>query len=225
MADEPRTLRRQAEQQSSGPKENAATPQPQGGGRRSIPHALFKEPAQLYTLSVSLSTRTDGQKTILGGIADPKRVGIFGASYGGYAALAGATLTPEMYACVISFEGISNLPDMMGYERREFRINFTNGSYTATRIGDIFTDSAQLDATSPALHADRVTAPVLLLHSELDVTVPITQSETMEAALRKARKKVQFVRIPGDDHYMSLEATRSRVLDEVATFLAASIGT
>jgi len=169
---------------------------------------------------------SDGvKKAISDGIADPKRVCIFGASYGGYAALAGATVTPELYACVISFEGISNLPDMMGYEKRQFRVDITNGSFTTTRIGDIFMDSAQLDATSPALHADRVSAPVLLLHSELDVTVPIEQSEMMEAALKKAGKKVQFVRIPGDDHYMSLEPTRLRVLQEVEKFLASSIGT
>jgi dipeptidyl aminopeptidase/acylaminoacyl peptidase len=169
---------------------------------------------------------SDGvKKAVSDGIADPKRVCIFGASYGGYAALAGATLTPQLYACVVSFEGVSDLPDMMGYEKREFNVDTTNGSFTTTRMGDMFLDSAQLDATSPALHADRVSAPVLLLHSELDVTVPIEQSEMMEAALKKAGKKVQFVRIPGDDHYMSLEATRSRVLQEVETFLASSIGT
>jgi len=169
---------------------------------------------------------SDGvKKVIADGIADPKRVCIFGASYGGYAALAGATLTPDLYACVISFEGVSNLPDLMGYDKREYHVDITNGSFTATRMGDIFMDSAQLDAASPALHADRVTAPVLLLHSELDVTVPIAQSEMMEAALEKAGKNVQFVRIPGDDHYMSLESTRSRVLEEVGKFLAASIGT
>jgi dipeptidyl aminopeptidase/acylaminoacyl peptidase len=169
---------------------------------------------------------SDGvKKTVLDGIADPKRVCIFGASYGGYAALAGATLTPELYACAISFEGVSHLPDMMGYDRRQFNVDITNGSFTTTRMGDIFMDSAQLNASSPALHADRVSAPVLLLHSELDVTVPIEQSEMMESALKRARKKVQFVRIPGDDHYMSLEATRSRVLQEVEKFLAANIGT
>lgn len=169
---------------------------------------------------------SDGvKKAIADGIADPKRVCIFGASYGGYAALAGATLSPELYACAISFEGVTNLPDMLGYDKHAFSENFTNGSWTATRMGDIFTDSAQLDATSPALHGDRVIAPVLLLHCELDVTVPIEQSEMMAAALQKAGKKVEFVRIPGDDHYMTLESTRLRVLQEVEKFLAANIGT
>jgi dipeptidyl aminopeptidase/acylaminoacyl peptidase len=169
---------------------------------------------------------SDGvKKTIADGIADPKRVCIFGASYGGYAALAGATLTPDLYACVISYAGVSDLPDQLGYDKRQFRENFTKGSWTSTRMGDTFTDSAQLDATSPALHADAVKAPVLLLHSMQDVTVPIEQSEKMRAALDKAGKKHDFVWIDGDDHYLSVSQTRLRLLQEVEKFLAANIGT
>lgn len=168
---------------------------------------------------------SDGvKKVIADGIADPKRVCIFGASYGGYAALVGATLTPELYACVISFAGISDLPNILGYDRRQFGEDASHGSWTTTRMGDLFTDSAQLDATSPALHADRVRAPVLLLHSELDVTVPIAQSVLMYNALKEAGKKVEFVRVPGDDHYLRLEQTRLRVLQEVEKFLGANIG-
>jgi pimeloyl-ACP methyl ester carboxylesterase len=171
---------------------------------------------------------SDGVKrAIADGIVDPKRVCIFGASsYGGYAALAGATMSPDLYACAISFEGVSDLEAFLGYERKAFHINIDipGGSYQELRIGDLFKDAARLRETSPVLHADRVKAPVLLLHSELDVTVPIEQSEMMNAALQKAGKKVEFVRIPGDDHYMTLEQTRLRVLQEVEKFLAAHIG-
>ncbi len=169
---------------------------------------------------------SDGVKKVIGdGIADPKRVCIFGASYGGYAALAGATLTPDLYACVISYAGPSNLPDLLGYDKRQFRQDFTNGTWTTTRMGDIFTDSAQLDASSPALHANNVKAPVLLLHSEQDITVPIEQSEEMAAALQNIGKKVELIRIDGDDHYLSVSQTRLRLLGEVEKFLAANIGT
>jgi dipeptidyl aminopeptidase/acylaminoacyl peptidase len=108
---------------------------------------------------------------------------------------------------------------MLDYSHDKF--GSTAENYWMARIGK---DSAQRDAVSPALHADRVAAPVLLLHSELDITVPIKQSEIMAAALQKAGKKVEFVRIPGDDHYMALEQTRLRVLQEVEKFLAANIG-
>jgi dienelactone hydrolase len=169
---------------------------------------------------------SDGvKKAIADGIADPKRVCIVGASYGGYAALAGATLTPELYACVISYAGIGNLPDLLGYDQAQGRSSITNGSFTVTRIGDAFKDAARLDATSPVLHADKVRAPVLLMHSERDVTVPIAQSEGMQIALKKAGKKVEFIRLSGeDDHYLSLEASRLALLKETERFLAANIG-
>ena len=75
------------------------------------------------------------------------------------------------------------------------------------------------------MHADAVKAPVLLLHSMQDVTVPIEQSEKMRAALDKAGKKHDFVWIDGDDHYLSVSQTRLRLLQEVEKFLAANIGT
>ncbi len=67
-------------------------------------------------------------------------------------------------------------------------------------------------------------APILLLHSELDVTVPIYQSENMEKALKKAGKNVEFVRLSGDDHYLTLEQTRLDLLKQTERFLAAHIG-
>ena len=86
---------------------------------------------------------SDGvKKVIADGIADAKRVCVFGRAYGGYAALAGATLTPELYACVISYAGAANLPDLLGYNKRQYREDFTNGSWDTTRVGDMFTDSA-----------------------------------------------------------------------------------
>lgn len=198
--------------------------QPNFHGSRGYGRAFNKAGLHQWGLKMQDDISDGVKKIIADGIADPKRICIFGASYGGYAALAGATLTPELYACVISLSGPSDLPDMLGYDKRAFDVDITNGSFTTTRMGDMFTDTAQLDASSPALHADRVTAPVLLLHSDRDISVPIEQSETMEAALRKAGKSVQMVRIDGDDHYLSLEQTRLRVLSEVETFLAKYIG-
>ncbi len=194
--------------------------QPQFRGSRGFGHAFTQAGFGQWGLKVQDDISEGVKKTIADGIADPKRICIFGASYGGYAALAGATLTPELYACVASLAGPASLEKMLDYSKSKF--GNTAENYWMARIGK---DSAQRDAASPALHADRVTAPILLLHSELDVTVPIEQSEIMEQALQKAGKKVEFVRIPGDDHYMSLEQTRLRVLQEVEKFLAANIGT
>jgi len=168
---------------------------------------------------------TDGvMKMIADGIVDPKRVCIVGASYGGYAALAGATLTPDLYACVVSIAGVSDLPKMISHERRMHGSDSGVVSFWISRIGSPTDDSERLRATSPARHADAVKAPVLLMHPENDTTVPIAQSELMAEELEDAGKSVRFVELEGDDHYLQLSATRYRMLTELEAFLAANIG-
>jgi len=168
---------------------------------------------------------TDGvKKLIADGTVDPKRVCIVGASYGGYAALAGATFTPDLYACAVSFAGISDLPKVLQSERVENGQGSQAMSFWLSRIGSQYADSEQLRATSPARHAEQVKCPILLMHGEGDTTVRIAQSELMYDALQSAHKDVQFVRFPGEDHYFTLASTRARFLGEVEKFLAAHIG-
>jgi acetyl esterase/lipase len=168
---------------------------------------------------------TDGvKKMIADGIVDPKRVCIVGASYGGYAALAGATLTPEMYACSVSVAGVSDLPEMLSYERRTSGKNSGAVRFWASRIGSEDEDSERLRATSPARQAARARAPIMLLHGENDTTVPIEQSEMMVEALQDAGKPVTFIKLEGDDHYLHLASTRLQMLRALEGFLAEHIG-
>ena len=169
---------------------------------------------------------TDGvRKLIADGVADPNRICIVGASYGGYAALAGATFTPDLYKCAASFAGVSNLRSMLqraGAEHGD--INTSHASFWISRIGDISKDSDQIDATSPALHADKVKIPILLMHGKGDTTVPIDQSEQERDALEAAGKKVTFVQYDGDDHYFGIAATRIGMLTQLEKFLHDNIG-
>lgn len=168
---------------------------------------------------------TDGvKKMIADGIADPKRICIVGASYGGYAALAGATFTPDLYACAASFAGVSDLPAMLHREREENGVDSSDVSFWTSRVGSVYDDSEQLRATSPARHADQVKSPILLMHGEGDTTVSIEQSELMNDALKHAGKKVTFIRFPGEDHYLNLADTRIRMLKALESFLAENIG-
>ncbi|HEX4159304.1 MAG TPA: alpha/beta fold hydrolase [Rhizomicrobium sp.] len=159
------------------------------------------------------------KKLIADGIADPKRICIVGASYGGYMALAGATFSPGLYACAVSYAGPSDLD----------RLLYTNGfeseaiSVWKRRIGADL-DRHKLDQQSPADFADQVKIPVLLLHSERDTTVPIIQSEIEDKALEHAGKQVEFDILPGDDHYLEFADTRIELLRKVEAFLAAHIG-
>jgi dipeptidyl aminopeptidase/acylaminoacyl peptidase len=169
---------------------------------------------------------TDGvQKLIADGIADPKRICIVGASYGGYAALAGATFTPNLYACAISYAGLSDLAQMR-YRGVE---SFGSGSgfvadWDQFMGGKDAVSQNEADG-SPSEHADQVKAPILLIHSDRDVTVPIEQSEIERDALQHAGKTVEYVKLSGDDHYLTQQDARIQLLKEVERFLAAHIGT
>lgn len=160
------------------------------------------------------------KKLVADGIADPKRVCIVGASWGGYMALAAATFTPDVYACAVSFAGLSDLRHAI-YEGTTFESEGV--SIWKRRLG-AEDDTGKIDAQSPVNFATRVKIPILLLHSDKDSTVRIDQSEREEKALQDAHKPVEFVKLDGDDHYLEFAATRTQLLTEIERFLKAHIG-
>jgi acetyl esterase/lipase len=160
------------------------------------------------------------KKLVADGIADPKRICVVGASWGGYMALAAATFTPDVYACAVSFAGLSDLRHAI-YEGTTFE---SEGVSIWKRRFGAETDDSKIDAQSPANFAARVKIPILLLHSDKDTTVRIDQSEREEKALKDAGKPVEFVKLDGDDHYLEFAATRTQLLKEVERFLKAHIG-
>ncbi len=168
---------------------------------------------------------TDGvKKLIADGIADPKRICIVGASYGGYAALAGAAFTPDLYACAAAWAPVTDLSLFLNTRAEDYGSDSWMISTWTHYIGDRRHDAKKLDEASPAKNAAKIKAPVLLMHGEADSTVRIDQSEEMEQALRKAHKTVTLVRIPKETHYMETSATRLRWLSELEKFLKANIG-
>jgi dipeptidyl aminopeptidase/acylaminoacyl peptidase len=165
---------------------------------------------------------TDGVRALIEArVADPKRICIVGASYGGYAALAGATFTPDLYACAASVNGVSDLPAMIGYAERMSGEESNSLAYWRDHIGS--PRDAQVLAKSPARSAGTVRIPILLLHGTDDTIVPIAQSRTMAKALDAYDRKFQLIELPGDDHHLSLSASRVRTLAELERFLAANL--
>jgi dipeptidyl aminopeptidase/acylaminoacyl peptidase len=168
---------------------------------------------------------TDGvQRLIADGIADPKRICIVGASYGGYAALAGAAFTPDLYACAASWAGVSDLGEFLSTRSEDYGRDSAMISSWTRFIGDRYSDSAKLEAASPAYNAARIKCPILLMHGVADSTVRINQSEIMQRALERAGKHVEFIKFDKETHYMQTADTRIRVLKELEKFLKANIG-
>ena len=165
---------------------------------------------------------TEGVKKLIeDGVADPDRICIVGASYGGYAALAGATLTPDLYACAVSVNGVTNLPGMLGEEARYSELS---EDYWSIRIGDRFRDTKALGAVSPASNAENVRAPILLIVSKDDIVVPPFQSIQMRDALKRAGKPHEYVELPGEDHWLSTGASRTEMLRRSIEFIDKHIG-
>lgn len=161
---------------------------------------------------------TDGVAAMVDrGIADPARVCIVGSSYGGYAALAGATLTPDLYRCAASINGISDLPAMYGYLQRRYGDESNTLDAWERLVGQRY--DPKLAETSPARQASRIKAAVLLIHASEDSVVPLAQAHTMLEALRKAHVAHEYVELSGEDHWLSTAARRQAVLIKLESFL------
>lgn len=168
---------------------------------------------------------TDGVRALIAqGIADPKRICIVGASYGGYAALAGATLTPDLYRCALSVAGISDLDLFVRSGRVRLGVDSEAYGYMLDVIGDPDADAARLSATSPARLASAVKVPVLLMHGGSDSRVPIEQSRIMKSALTKAGKTVELIEVRDEDHSGWSEENARRQLEATARFLREHLG-
>ena len=155
------------------------------------------------------------------GTVDASRICIMGASYGGYAALAGATLTPERYACSVSINGVSDPQRMLNdAESGELGKRGVMAEWWRKSMGN---DVKHVHNISPINFAERVKAPVLIVHGINDSVVPVEQSRRMNAKLTGADKKVRYVELQGDDHWLSSASTRTQMLTEIEKFLAENL--
>ncbi len=151
------------------------------------------------------------------GTVDPKRVCIVGASYGGYAALAGATLDPGVYRCAASVAGPSDMGRFVAWSK--MRSGVEAQRYWSRFMGAQGPYDPVLKQISPALNVDKAQIPILLVHGKDDTVVPLEQSRLMEAALRKAGKPVEIVVMEGEDHWLSRGDSRLQMLNAVVAFV------
>lgn len=151
------------------------------------------------------------------GVADPKRVAIYGGSYGGYAALAGACFTPTLYRCAVDIVGPSNLetliksiPPYWEPMKRVFDL----------RVGDLQKEPEFLRSRSPLFHADKIEIPLLIAQGANDPRVKRAESEMIVDALKKRGKPVEYVCYEDEGHGFARPQNRLDFYGRVEKFLA-----
>jgi dipeptidyl aminopeptidase/acylaminoacyl peptidase len=149
------------------------------------------------------------------GVIDPKRACIVGASYGGYAALAGVTVQQGLYRCAVADAGVADLAEMLRYEYDK-----RNGDSASTRYWKAFMGpESGFNEISPVRLVAKADAPILLIHGRDDTVVLYDQSAAMQRALLAAGKTVELVTMPNEDHWLSREATRVMMLKASVAFV------
>ena len=157
------------------------------------------------------------------GIADPKRVGIMGGSYGGYATLAGVTFTPDVYAAAVAIVAPSNLntllasiPPYWEAGRKMFH----------ERMGDPNTPEgkAQLDRQSPLNHVEKIKTPLMIVQGANDPRVKKAEADQIVIALRERKYPVEYLLAPDEGHGFQRPVNNMAMIMSVEKFLAKHLG-
>ena len=165
---------------------------------------------------------TDSAKWLVDqGIADPKRIAIYGASYGGYAALAGLAFTPDVYAAGISFVGPSNIFTLLAtvppYWEPMRKMQYE-------MIGDPEKEKELLTAASPLFSADKIVSPLLIAQGANDPRVKQAESDQIVEALKKRGVDVPYIVKGNEGHGFGNEENRLYFFRAIERFLARHLG-
>lgn len=153
------------------------------------------------------------------GVIDKNKVCIVGASYGGYAALAGVAFTPDIYKCAVSINGVSDVEEMLDTEKRDHGSHHWVVSYWQEVISKGEVDEDHLAKISPINYVQSVKTPLLLIHGERDEVVSVKQSRNMLEELEDADKEVKYLELEGGNHYLSRSENRMKAILAIDEFL------
>ena len=166
---------------------------------------------------------TDGVNWLIEkGIADPKKIAIYGGSYGGYATLAGLAFTPDLYTCGVDYVGVSNiftlLQTLPPYWKPLLDMMYE-------QIGDPVADKELLESVSPVFHADKIKVPLFIAQGANDPRVNKDESDQMVEALKKRGVEVQYMVKDNEGHGFQNEENRFEFYSAMEKFLQQHIGT
>ncbi len=155
------------------------------------------------------------------GIANPKRIGIFGGSYGDYAVLACITLTPDLYAAAVDYVGVSNIFTLLetipSYWKPELEQYYE-------MIGDPVKDKELLESFSPVFLADRIKTPLFIAQGANDPRLNKTESDQIVAALEKRGISVQYMVKENEGHGFDNQENRFDFYRAMEEFLSEHLG-
>jgi dipeptidyl aminopeptidase/acylaminoacyl peptidase len=149
------------------------------------------------------------------GIAAPGKLAIFGWSYGGYAALQSAVVDPDLYKAIVAVAPVTDLDAL----REESR-----GVSNFYVVDEFIGSGPHVESGSPARHANRFKAPVLMFHGDRDMNVSVSASRLMKGRLEAAGKRVDYVEFPDLAHALDDAAARARLLSESNRFIRKALG-
>ena len=158
-----------------------------------------------------------GRWLVREGLADPAKLAVVGWSYGGYAALQSQVVDPDLFKAVVAIAPVTDWAQL--------RADYLRGGMDPGQLAAMFGDAAVLEAGSPARHAARFRAPVLMFMGDYDQNVPVEQPRRMRDRLRDAGKSVQYFEYDRLDHQLEDSAVRTTMLDESDRFLRRALGT
>lgn len=163
----------------------------------------------------------DGARFVVAqGWADPNRMCVVGASFGGYTALVASYRNADLFKCAVDLAGPSDLELMI----RNDSLYYGGDAASRALIGRAFRDADRLHRDSPTNNVASVGIPVLIVHGTADWTVPVEHSREMARRLKEAKKDVRYVELDLGDHQMSREKDRLAYLKALEAFLSAHLG-
>lgn len=156
-----------------------------------------------------------GRWAISEGIADPSKLAVFGWSYGGYAALQSGVVAPDLFKAIVA---VAPVTDLAAHRDRD--LDTSMAKMTRLRIGS----GPHVTEGSPYRNAEKIKAPVMMFHGDIDQNVFVNQSKMMEDALKSNGKSVQLFLYPKLDHYLISAAARTELLSKSDAFLRQTMG-
>lgn len=167
---------------------------------------------------------TDGAKWLIDqGIADPKRIAIYGGSYGGYATLQGLVKDPDFYACGVDYVGVSNLFSFMKTIPPYWK-PYLDMMYEMVGNPENAEDKARMEKTSPSLNADKIKAPLFIAQGANDPRVKRSESDQMIEALQAQGVKVKYMVKDNEGHGFHNQENKFEFYREMEQFLGIHLG-